>query len=93
MEKSSAARFPLGFVMESPGVLASIPQDEIAQAIERHGRGDWGELCPDDVQENEFSLTHNFSLLSAYVSAAGIHFWVVTEADRSATTVLLPEEY
>ena len=55
--------------------------------------GDWGELCEEDRQENEFSLREGFRLLSAYTSAQGEKFWVITERDRSVTTVLLPEEY
>jgi len=59
----------------------------------RHAQGDWGELCPEDAQENELSLREGFRLLSAYISSTGVKFWIITEADRSATTFLLPGEY
>jgi hypothetical protein len=61
--------------------------------LQRHSQGDWGELDADDVQENEFSLTYGLQLLSAYSLADGTRIWIITEADRSATTVLLPSEY
>ncbi len=62
-------------------------------AINRHVRGDWGNLDEAGRLENELSLREGFRLLSAYRSVAGVKFWVITEADRSATTILLPEEY
>jgi len=93
MESPAEPRFSLGLIVATPGAQESIPHAEIITATLRHNRGDWGELGQEDVQENEYSLTHDLRLLSAYVSAAGIRFWVITEADRSATTVLLPEEY
>jgi hypothetical protein len=75
--------------------LAAVEQsgDNLACFIRRHVQGDWGELCADDVQENEFSLQNWLRLLSAYRLKDGTKIWVITEADRSATTVLLPEEY
>lgn len=59
----------------------------------RHVAGDWGEIDPDDVAENEFSLQHGFRLLSSYRLNTGVTVWCITEADRSVTTFLLPEEY
>jgi hypothetical protein len=55
--------------------------------------GDWGDLPDEDRVENEFSLEHGFRILSSYATAAGEKLWAITEADRSATTLLLPEEY
>ena len=86
-------RFPLGQVVATQGVLAAIPQADMMQALDRHVHGDWGEVDAEDAQENELSLKEGFRLLSAYTSAAGVKFWLITEADRSATTFLLPEEY
>ena len=83
-------RIPLGQVVATPGVIAAIPNAEMMRALARHARGDWGELCPEDAQENEL---WSFRLLSAYTSSAGVKFWIITEADRSATTFLLPAEY
>ena len=87
------ARFPLGRVLATPGVLEVLTPIEIAQALSRHVSGDWGEVDAEDAKENELSLKQGFRLLSAYTSAAGVRFWIITEADRSATTLLLPEEY
>ena len=87
------AGFPLGQILATPGVLETIAADEIAQALRRHVTGDWGEVDAQDAAENELSLKQGFRLLSAYTSASGVRFWIITEADRSATTLLLPEEY
>ena len=91
--KTRADLFPLGQVVATPGVLAAVPADEITTALRRHAGGDWGTVCPEDQRENELSLKEGFRLLSAYQASNGTKFWVITEADRSATTVLLPEEY
>jgi hypothetical protein len=61
--------------------------------LTRHAEGDWGELDPEDIRENEYSVAHGFRLLSSYTTAVGDKLWIITEADRSATTLLLPDEY
>jgi hypothetical protein len=61
--------------------------------IRRHARRDWGEIDSEDWNANDRALLHGGRLFSAYHSARGVRFWVITEADRSVTTVLLPEEY
>jgi hypothetical protein len=61
--------------------------------IDRHANGDWGEVDPDGAKENEISLQRGSRVLSSYTTSAGDKFWVITEADRSATTLLFPEEY
>lgn len=86
-------RFELGQVVSTPGALEAITREEILTALSRHSQGDWGEVGPDDWQENETSLREGFRLLSAYRSKNGERFWVITEADRSVTTILLPSEY
>jgi hypothetical protein len=88
-------KFPLGQLLTTPGALESAKQsgDDLLALIRRHMQGDWGDLCADDVLENEFSLQNGLRLLSAYRLRNGTKIWVITEADRSATTVLLPEEY
>jgi hypothetical protein len=58
-----------------------------------HANGDWGEVDAYDARENELSLQRGFRLLSSYTTAAGDRLWIITEADRSATTLLLPGEY
>lgn len=59
----------------------------------RHVNGDWGDLDDEDKKENELSVKEGFRILSAYELATGVKLWVITEWDRSVTTILLPEEY
>jgi hypothetical protein len=89
------ARFPLGQVVATPGALAALQEtgEEPTQYLRRHNGGDWGELGNHDTQENETSLQHGFRLLSAYTLRNGVKIWIITEADRSSTTILLPQEY
>jgi hypothetical protein len=61
--------------------------------LDRHVAGDWGEVDADDQQANQDALLHGERLLSAYRTSSGVRIWVITEADRSVTTILLPEEY
>jgi hypothetical protein len=61
--------------------------------IARHTSGDWGEPDAEDLKENQFSLENGFRLLSAYRLNDGTKFWIITEADRSSTCILLPSEY
>ena len=63
------------------------------EGLARHLAGDWGNVDEDDRKENEFSLEHGFRLLSSYATPRGTKFWIITEHDRSVTTILLPEEY
>ena len=91
-------RFQLGSLVWTRGVNDRIADDEgfakfVLRSIKRHARGDWGELPPEDVQENEFSLKEGFRLLSAYHHQDSTKIWIITEADRSVTTVLFPDEY
>jgi len=87
--------FPLGQIVATPGVLAALERAKQAPAcfLARHALGDWGELEPSDVAENEYSVAHGFRLLSCYQTDAGERLWIITEADRSATALLLPDEY
>ncbi len=87
------SKFPLGQTVMTANALEHLSQDDVLGALTRHAAGDWGDVCEEDRQENELSLREGFRLFSVYQSAAGEKFWVITEADRSATTVLLPEEY
>jgi hypothetical protein len=88
-------KFEPGRIVSTPGALRAIEEagENPASLLARHLAGDWGELDPEDIKENEFSLVHGFRLLSAYRLRSGIKIWIITEADRSATTFLLPEEY
>ena len=87
--------FTLGQVVATPGALAVLEKagQQLGDFLARHVSGDWGEVPPEDIKENEFSLPHGFRLLSAYRTNVGDKLWVITEADRSATCILLPEEY
>ena len=86
-------RFPLGELYSTPAALAALTHEDIARGLARHLSGDWGDLSADDIEENELSLREGFRLLSAYQGAEGTKFWIITEADRSVTTVLLPDDY
>lgn len=90
---SEGPRFPLGRTLITPGAQAQLDPADMSLGLERHARGDWGECSEADQKENEFSLTRNLRLMSVYHDRNGTKFWIITEADRSATTVLLPEDY
>src|SRR5690606_4098727 len=85
--KSEDWRFPLGQVVITPAALEVLSNEDTLAALGRHVRGDWGECCAEDWQENEFSLGKRLRLFSVYRSASGVKFWIITEADRSATTI------
>lgn len=89
----AVARFRLGHIVATPNALSRLTQEDILAGIRRHQSGDWGELDEHDRQENEASLIGGARLMSAYRAANGTTFWLITEADRSVTTVLLPEDY
>lgn len=86
-------RFPFGSVVATPGALLEIPKQELQFALGRHLGGDWGELCEFDWRANETALREGGRLFSAYVSSKDKRFWIITEASRAVTTLLLPEEY
>lgn len=87
--------FPLGQLLATPGALDALAQNNQTALpfLVRHNRGDWGELDPEDQQANLTALLHDLRLLSAYRLADNTKIWIITEADRSATTILLPSEY
>lgn len=77
----------------TPGAQEAVPPSEMFRALRRHARGDWGDLGEEDRQANERALTDGSRLFSAYHTESGTKFWIITECDRSVTTVLLPSEY
>jgi len=87
------AKFPLGQTVITRNALSTLHPEDVPIALGRHAVGDWGDVCDEDRRENELSLAKGFRLLSVYCDRAGVKFWIITEADRSATTVLLPEDY
>ncbi|MGC6504946.1 MAG: CHC2 zinc finger domain-containing protein [Coraliomargaritaceae bacterium] len=86
-------KFSLGRTVATQSVVNSIPADEVRIALGRHLSGDWGDLEDEDRQANEQALVDGSRLFSVYHSSTGIKFYIITEADRSATTALLPEDY
>ena len=92
---SKQPAFELGQIVATPGALAALKKagQQPGEFLTRHINRDWGDLDEEDHKENEYSLEHGFRLLSAYKTNAGDRLWIVTEADRSVTTLLLPEEY
>jgi len=87
--------FPPGQIVATPGALRLFEQTKRSplEFVSRHLRGEWGDLCQEDKTENELSLKHGFRLMSSYPITDTEKIWVITEADRSVTTLLLPEEY
>ena len=87
------ARFRLGKLVSTPGALERVSNGEMLAALGRHAAGDWGNVCSEDAGANEDAVNERARLLSSYTTGGGVRFWIITEADRSLTTVLLPEEY
>ena len=85
--------FQSGQIVATRGALSVLSREDIMKALRRHLSGDWGDLSTEDKQENDFAVNNELRILSSYSSKKGVKFWIITEADRSVTTVLLPEEY
>jgi hypothetical protein len=83
----------LGRTVITANAMVTLDHDSVQDALRRHAVGDWGDLSPEDRQENDLSARAGFRILSAYTDTRGTKFWIITETDRSATTVLLPEDY
>jgi len=88
-------KFSLGRLVATPGALAALEKRGLppAEFLARHAAGDWGEVCREDRRLNDEAIQIGERLLSAYRTSCGDRLWVITEADRSATTLLLPSEY
>lgn len=89
----SKLKFSLGRVVATRNTLARISPDDISMGLRRHAAGDWGELDDEDSSANEKALIEKLRLMSVYTDSCGTTFWIVTEWNRSFTTVLLPEDY
>ncbi len=89
------SKFPLGQVVATPGALDALERasETPVAFIARHRLGDWGEVCDSDKKLNDDAVVQGERLMSAYSTRLGEKVWVITEADRSSTTLLLPEEY
>lgn len=91
--KTQPIKFNPGRIVVTRKAARTVRSPEVQDALFRHLQGDWGDVEPEDWEENELSLREGFRLLSVYHDRKGVKFWIITEADRSATTVLLPEDY
>lgn len=91
--------FNMGRIVATPGALAAFTQDEMTASLDKHAAGDWGVMDDEDVTENLYALANGARLMSAYHPIAVVgsecseKLWIITEADRSVTTLLLPSEY
>ena len=89
----SGLKLSLGEVVITPGAALKLPAEDITAAVQKHARGDWGELDFENSQLNDLRLLEGGPIASIYIASNGIKFYVLTESDRSVTTLLLPEEY
>lgn len=89
------AKFPLGEIVATPGALAALEASGQTPDffLDRHVSGNWGDVDDQDADENDESVRHGWRILSAYRTLKGVPVWVITEADRTVTTLLLPSEY
>jgi hypothetical protein len=95
LETFTMNKFNPGIIAATPGVIDALTEanQEPLAFLKRHLAGDWGEVSAGDARENDFSVANSFRILSAYRLNSGVKIWLITEADRSSTTILLPDEY
>jgi len=89
----SIPKFSLGQLVATPNALDQVPSAVVEQALSRHINGDWGDLDRHGIEENNRALHSGCRLLSAYVADNAVRFWIITEAERTVTAILLPEDY
>lgn len=94
-ELANVPLFPIGKLAATPGALELLDFAEVDgfSLVRRHQSGDWGSLCSEDAEQNRLALESGARVLSSYEVLDGQRIWIITEADRSATTLLLPSEY
>jgi hypothetical protein len=92
MTNNETQRFSLGRVVLTSNAAQHLGTGAMHDALSRHAAGHWGDICPEDACENDLSLKEGFRLFSAY-GRGERRFWIITEADRSVTTILMPEDY
>jgi hypothetical protein len=96
MEKKMDTRtLPLGYIVATPAALEALSNTSTnaLRLLRRHSRGDWGELCAEDIEANRLAVAIGARILSAYTLPNGEKLWVITEASREVTTILKPEDY
>ncbi len=86
-------RFNVGQLMITRTANHELPQEEVWMNLVRHMNGDWGTVCEQDWEQNDLALDHGGRLFSSYATHSGTVFWIITECDRSYTTILLPADY
>jgi hypothetical protein len=86
-------RFTLGAVYATPGAMENLHSDEMKELLQRHAACDWGDCCEEDWESNCTAIHKGTRIFSVFTSYSGVRIWIITEADRSYTTVLLPSEY
>lgn len=87
------SRFKLGQVVITPGANAALDREDVVKGLRRHHSGDFGDMCEEDKAYNQEALETGGRIMSAYHDRNDTKFWIITEHDRSATTILLPDEY
>ena len=87
------SKFNLGQTVITPNAQETLHPEDVFLSMKRHASGDWGDCCTEDAQENDFSLDKHLRIFSVYHDRNGVKFWIITEWDRSITTILLPEDY
>jgi hypothetical protein len=92
---ANSSRFPLGQVVATPAALHALEDagQDARKILDRHRRGDWGNISREDADGNEQAIARGDRILSAYLLNTNVKIWIITEADRTATTILLPDEY
>jgi len=93
VEKLADAKLELGTLAISPGVKRLLVASDVQRGLARHQRGDWGNVCEEDAALNDEAIRLGTRVMSVYAAHESGSFWVITEADRSVTSLLLPEEY
>jgi hypothetical protein len=93
IQEKPTKKFDIGRVLITPAAQDKLDNQDVISALGRHVIGDWGDCGKEDKAENELSVREGFRILSVYHGRNGSKFWIITEADRSATIVLLPEDY
>lgn len=93
IDAKTKREFSVGLVRITHGAMSGLSPEDVFHGLSRHTRGDWGDLDEHDWKENDAALEHGFRLFSQYSTQGGTKFWIITEWDRSVTTILLPEEY
>lgn len=86
-------KFSLGRIVMTQSVSETLSLHEIGTALLRHAHGDWGDVCAEDRDANESALWNGNRLCSVYHDRKDVKFWIITEANRNTTTVLLPSDY